>query len=169
MMLGLLVAVYRPAPPATQAEGITDLRLLVELSALRTLAERGLSDKERSTVRALADATMRSARSGDVFGYLRADMAFHLYLVDLAADAELSEVARLVLAATAGHAQRVRESGQLMAAGAREHRELIDRLADDRVRAAEDLLRNHICAPTAARSAFFRGSLARDPLTTRAT
>jgi DNA-binding GntR family transcriptional regulator len=168
-MLGLLVDVYRPAPPATQPEGVTDLRLLVELSALRKLAERGLSDDELSTARALADATMRSARSGDVFGYLRADMAFHLCLVDLASDADLSEAARLVLAAAAGHVQRVRESGQLTAAGARQHRELIDRLADDRVRAAEDLLRNHICAPPAARSAFFRGSLGQDPLAPRAT
>jgi DNA-binding GntR family transcriptional regulator len=168
-MLGLLVDVYRPAPPGTQPEGVTDLRLLVELSALRKLAERGLSDKELSTVRALADATMRSARSGDIFGYLQADMAFHLSLVDLAADAALSEVARLVLAATPGHVQRVPESGQLMAAGAREHRDLLNRLADDMVRAAEDLLRNHICAPPAARSAFFRSSLAQDPLATRAT
>jgi DNA-binding GntR family transcriptional regulator len=128
----------------TEPRDLTELRLLVELPALRKLADRGLSDQELAVVRKLADATMRSALSGDVLGYLRADLVFHLYLLELTGDPALSEVARLLLAPVPGPAPRVEESGRLMAAGAREHCELVNMLADDMVNAAGDLLRNHV-------------------------
>jgi DNA-binding GntR family transcriptional regulator len=157
------------APQATQPEGVTDLRLLVELSALRKLAERGFSRRQLSAVRALAESAMRSARSDDVLGYLQADLAFHQYLVDLAGDAELSAVARLVLAASPVHAQRAHESGQVMAASAREHRDLVNKLADEMVGAAEDLLRHHISPRSAAQSTSCRSSAVRDALATEVT
>jgi DNA-binding GntR family transcriptional regulator len=157
------------APQATQPEGVTDLRLLVELSALRKLAERGFSARELSAVRALAEAAMRTARSNDVLGYRQADVAFHQYLVDLAGDTELSAVARLVLGASPVHGQRVHESGQVMAAGAREHRDLVNKLADDMIRAAEDVLRHHIYLRSAAQPTSCRSSAVRDPLATEVT
>ncbi len=129
---------------ATHPRDLTELRLLVELLALRKLADRGLSDQELAVVRKLADATIRSARSGDVLGYLRADMVFHLYLLELTGDPALSEVARLLLAPGSLPAPRTEESGHLMAAAAREHCELVDMLADDMVNAAADLLRHHV-------------------------
>jgi len=128
----------------TQPRDLTELRLLVELSALRKLAYRGLSDQELAVIRKLADATLRSARSSDVLGYLRADTVFHLYLLDLTGDPALSEVARLLLAPGPVPAPRIKESGHLMAAGAREHCELVNMLADDMVNAADDLLRHHV-------------------------
>lgn len=131
---------------ANQPRDRTELRLLVELPALRRLADRGLSDRELAVIRQLADATMRSARDGDAASYLRADMAFHLYLLELTGDQARSEIARLLLApgpvdGPAG------ASGHLMAAGAREHRELVNMLTDDLVSAADDLLRHHVCGP----------------------
>jgi DNA-binding GntR family transcriptional regulator len=127
-----------------QPRDLTDLRLLVELPALRKLADRGLSDQEPTVIRKLADATMRSARSGDVLGYLRADMVFHLYLLELTGDPALSEVARLLLAPGPMPAPRIEESGHLMIAGALEHCELVNMLADEMVNAADDLLRHHV-------------------------
>ena len=127
-----------------QTRDLTELRLLVELPAVRKLADRGLSDQELAVVRKLADATMRSARSGDVLGYLRADMVFHLYLLELTGDPALSEVARLLLARGPMPAPRIEESGHLMIAGALEHCELVNMLADDMVNAADDLLRYHV-------------------------
>jgi len=128
---------------------LTELRLLLELAALRKLADRGLSDQELAVVRKLADATMRSARSGDVSGYRQADMVFHLYLLELTADPALSEVARVLLARGPRPAPRAEPSGQLMTLGAREHYELVKLLTDDLVNAADDLLRHHLSRPWA--------------------
>jgi DNA-binding GntR family transcriptional regulator len=141
---------------ATQPRDLTELRLLVELSAVRKLADRGLSDQELAVVRKLAGATLQSARSGDVPGYLQADMVFHVYLLELTGDPALSEVGRLLLAPSSVPAPRAAESGQFIAA-AREHRELADLLADDRVSAADDLLRHHVSQPLADRSAAAAG------------
>ena len=128
----------------TQPRDLTELRLLVELPALRKLADRGLSDQELAVVRKLADATMRSARRGNVPGYLRADMVFHLFLLKLIGDPARSEVARLLLAPGPVPARRIEESGHLMIAGAREHCELVNMLTDDMASAADDLLRQHV-------------------------
>lgn len=128
----------------TRLRDLTELRLLVEVPAIRKLADRGLSDQELALVRKLADATMRSARRGDVRGYLRADMVFHLYLLELTGDPALPEVARLLLAPGAMPALRIKESGHLMTAGALEHCELVNMLTEEMVNAAEDLLRHHV-------------------------
>jgi DNA-binding GntR family transcriptional regulator len=146
---------------ATEPRDLTELRLLVELPALRKLADRGLSDQELAVVRKLAGATVRRARSGDVLGYLRADMVFHVYLLELTGDPAVSEVGRLLLAPRPAHAARVAESSQLVAA-AREHGELADLLANDRVSAADDLLRHHLSQPQASRSAATGGWPGRD-------
>jgi DNA-binding GntR family transcriptional regulator len=138
---------------STQSQDLTELRLLVELSALRKLADRGLSDPEFAVIRDLADATMQSARSGDVRGYRQADTVFHLYLLELAGAQAGTEVARLLLAPVLMHAVPAEESGRLMAAGAHEHRELVTLLADDMFSAADDLLRRHVSVPCASGSA----------------
>jgi DNA-binding GntR family transcriptional regulator len=148
---------------------MTELRLLVELPALRKLADRGLSDGELAVIRKLADATVRSASSGDLLGYLQADMVFHLYLLELTGDPVLSEVGRLLLApgpispTSPAHGPGVEEPGYLMAAGAREHYELVNMLADDMVSAADDLLRHHVSAPWASRPAPARCSPGPNP------
>ena len=123
---------------------LTELRLLLELRALRKLADRGLSDRELAVVRELADGTVRSARCGDVVGYLRADVVFHLYLLELTGDPALSDVARLLLVPGPIPAPRIEESGHLMTAAAMEHGELVNMLADEMVSAADDLLRHHL-------------------------
>jgi DNA-binding GntR family transcriptional regulator len=133
---------------AVQPRDLTELRLLIELPALRKLADRGVSDQELAVIRKLADAAMRPARSGNVLGYLRADMVFHLYLLELTGDPALSEVARLVLAPDPRRAPRLEESGHLMAAEAREHYELVNMLTDDMAGAADDLLRQHVSRPS---------------------
>jgi DNA-binding GntR family transcriptional regulator len=139
------------SPAVIRPRELTELRLLFELPALRKLADRGLSDQELAVMRKLADATMRSARSGDVLGYRQADMFFHLYLLELTGDPALSEVARVLLARCRMCAPRAEESGHLMAAGAREHYELVNMLTDDMVNAADDLLRRHVSRLSAGR------------------
>jgi hypothetical protein len=109
------VELYRHLDPA-------GLRLLIELSSLRTLADRGLSDQELAVSRQLARATMRSARAADVSGYLESDVAFHEYLLGLAGGRDRCGVARRLLARDAEEdgpaGSDLRES---MIAGASEH------------------------------------------------
>lgn len=138
-------------PAAARPGDLTELRLLVELRALRKLADRGLSDQELAVIRKLADATLRSARGGDVPGYLRADIVFHLCLLDLAGDPALAEVGQLLLARDPRRAPRVDGSGHLVAAEAREHCQLVSMLTDDQISAADDLLRHHLSRPWAER------------------
>jgi DNA-binding GntR family transcriptional regulator len=154
-------------PAAIHPQALTELRLLLELPALRKLADRGLSDQELAVARNLASATMRSARSGDVLGYRQADTVFHLYLLELTDDPALSEVARVLLARGPMHATRAEESGLLMATGAREHYELVNMLTDDMVSAADDLLRHHVSRLWVGWPAPARGSPGRDPSAAR--
>jgi DNA-binding GntR family transcriptional regulator len=138
-----MTASMRQLPAALPAD-LRELRVLVELPAVRSLASRGLSDDERALAAKLADATLRAARRGDVPGYLRADMAFHLGLLELTADPALSEVAPVLVAGDGRCAARARLAGDLMAREAREHRELVGMLTDGLVSAADHLLRRHL-------------------------
>jgi DNA-binding GntR family transcriptional regulator len=138
---------------AAGPQDLAELRLLVELSALRRLADRGLSDQELAVVRNLAEATARAARSGDVLGYLRADMVFHLYLLELSGDPALSDIAQLLLVPDRASAPSPEDSGSLLEREAREHRDLIGMLADGMVSAADNLLRLHLSRQLAGRPA----------------
>jgi DNA-binding GntR family transcriptional regulator len=130
--------------PATQPADLAELRLLIELPALRRLADRGLYDEELGLARKLANTSMRAAHSRDVLGYQRADMAFHLYLLELAGDPALSGLARLLLAPDRMCASGARDSELLLAREAREHAELVGMCADGMVSAADHLLRLHL-------------------------
>jgi DNA-binding GntR family transcriptional regulator len=130
--------------PATRPADLAELRLLIELPALRRLADRGLADEELGLARTLAASTMRAARNGDVLGYLRADMVFHLYLLELAGDPVLSDLARLLLAPDRVCASNAEQSELLMAREALEHAELVGMFADGMVSAADHLLRLHL-------------------------
>jgi DNA-binding GntR family transcriptional regulator len=138
---------------AAQPGELTELRLLIELPALRRLADRGLSDRELALVTKLADDTARSARSGDVLGNLRADIVFHLFLLELTGDPEIARIARLLLSPDRLCAPRAGEPGYLMVREAREHHELAGLLADGMVSAADDLLRLHLSRLSADRTA----------------
>jgi hypothetical protein len=161
------MAAMAGCPVAIQPRELTELRLLLELPALRKLADRGLSDQELAVARNLANATMRPARRGDVLGYLQADTVFHVYLLELTRDPALSEVARVLLARGPMRAPRAEESGDLLAAGAREHCELVNMLTDDMVSAADDLLRHHVSGLWSGGPASARGSPGEDPSAAR--
>jgi DNA-binding GntR family transcriptional regulator len=137
-------------PTTPQPPDLTELRLLVELPALRKLVERGLRDEELTVIRKLADATVRSALSGDAAGYLKADTDFHIGLLELAGDPALPEIGRTLLAAGDGDPPWPEEAGHFMRTGASEHSELVNMLAGDMGGMAGDLLRRHISQPAPA-------------------
>jgi DNA-binding GntR family transcriptional regulator len=126
--------------PATQSADLAGLRLLIELRALRRLADRGLSDMELRRVTKLAEATMRAARTGKALDYSLADTAFHLCLLELTGDPGLSDLGRLLTPEPA----RAPSVGEfVMGRDALEHAELVGMVADGMVTAADRLLRLH--------------------------
>jgi DNA-binding GntR family transcriptional regulator len=137
--------------PATPAEDLAELRLLIELPAVRRLADRGLSGQELSLLQQLADATRRAACGRDVPAYFRTDMAFHLGLLELTSQPAHSQVARLLLASDRTRPSEI--SDFLMAREAREHSELVGLLADGLVSPADHLLRLHLSRLSASRPA----------------
>jgi len=130
----------------TRPHDVAELQTLIEVTALRKLADRGLTDEELDTSRRLARATVRSARGGDLTGYLEADATFHLYLLGLTGHPAVADVARLLPGTRAAQLRTVGERAQRMEIGAGEHGEIVALLADDMVSAASEMLRRHVAA-----------------------
>jgi DNA-binding GntR family transcriptional regulator len=129
-----------------QPHHVAELWTLIEVTALRKLADRGMTDEELATSRRLARATVRPARGGDLPGYLEADAAFHLHLLGLTSSPVQAAVARLLLGSLAAHRSGEGEGAQRMEIGAGEHGEILVLLADDRVSAASEIARQHVAA-----------------------
>jgi hypothetical protein len=141
----VLVLSFRYPDPA-------ELRLLIELSAIRRLADLGLSDEELAVGRQLARATMRAARAADASGFRQTDVAFHLYLLGLTGERDRCEVARDLLAHGVEEdrltGSELRES---MMARASEHGQILRLLADDMAGPAAELLRTHVARDSGMR------------------
>lgn len=137
------------APTMAELREMIELRLLLEIPAVRKVADQGVSDSELAALERLAAATLAPARDGDLLGYINADMAFHLYLLDLAGNQELVEVVRVLRSRSRLHGLRDSESARFMLQNAREHLDLVSLLAESRVSAVDDLLRHHLSAITA--------------------
>jgi DNA-binding GntR family transcriptional regulator len=121
-----------------------ELRLLIEIPAVRRVADDGVSDHELAVLRRLAEATMGPARRGDVLEYINADMTFHLHLLGLAGNGQLVEVVRILRSRSRLHGLRDADCGRFMAENADEHAELVSLVADGRTNDVDDLLRRHI-------------------------
>jgi len=123
-----------------------ELRLLMEIPAVRKVTEQGVSDSELDALERLAAATMAPARDGDILGYINADLAFHLYLLELPGNKQLVEVVRVLRYRSRLHGLRDSDSARFMRQDAREHRDLVNLLAEGRASAVDDLLRRHLSA-----------------------
>jgi DNA-binding GntR family transcriptional regulator len=132
------------APTVAELREMIELRLLIEIPAVRKVADQGVSDSELAVLERLAGATIASARRDDMLGYINADLAFHLYLLGLAGHGQLVEVVRILRSRSRLHGLRDKDSVAFMVESADEHLELVNLLADGRASAADDLLRRHI-------------------------
>jgi DNA-binding GntR family transcriptional regulator len=135
---------FRVSEPGwAELREIRDLRITVEVHAVRTITETGITDAQLRVLRRLADATAKRAWAGDVVGYINADLELHLQLLALAEQTELIELVRVLR--IRGRIQGVRHApAAFMAVNAEEHRELVRMVGDGESNAAADLLRRHI-------------------------
>lgn len=130
-------------PGWAELREIRDLRISVEVHAVRSVTEAGVSDTQLRVLRRLADVTAKRAWADDVVGYINADLELHLQLLALAEQTELIELVRVLR--VRGRIQGVRHApAAFMAINAEEHRELVRMVGDGESNAAADLLRRHI-------------------------
>jgi DNA-binding GntR family transcriptional regulator len=71
---------------------IYDLRLMLEVPAVGRLAESGLVHGNVERFEGLADTIVSSEKHGDMTGYLDNDRAFHLGLLDLLGNQQLTAI-----------------------------------------------------------------------------
>jgi DNA-binding GntR family transcriptional regulator len=131
-------------PTVAELREMIELRLLVEIPAARKVTDQGVSESELADLEGLAAAAMGSARDGDILGYINADLAFHLYLLDLAGNRQATEVVRVLRSRSRLNGLLDSDSARFMYQNVREHFELVDYIADGRVSAVDDLLRQHL-------------------------
>jgi DNA-binding GntR family transcriptional regulator len=122
---------------------ICELRLMLEVPALKLIAERA-SDEELETLVQPLLKLEAAAKLGDVPAFLVADRDFHLRLLSLARNDRLVEI-------IAGLRDQTRIVGlqSLAAAGtleatAAEHRPILDALRARDMRAAQQLIASHL-------------------------
>jgi DNA-binding GntR family transcriptional regulator len=132
------------APSVAELRDMIELRLLIEIPTVRQVTYQGVSDAQLSRLRRAVEATQVSARDGDILGYINADMSFHLQLLDLAGNTQLTELVRILRSRSRLHGLREEDGIPFMTTNADEHRELVSMIADGRSSDVDDLLRLHI-------------------------
>lgn len=122
---------------------IQQLRLMLEVPAMRTLGEAGIEGRD-AEVRAHAEESAAAAAARDVPRFLTADREFHLSLLELVGNGRLVKFVATLRDQTRLYGlHHLAEEGQLEASAA-EHAELLDALhAGDGERAAK-VMRTHL-------------------------
>lgn len=145
------------APSPAALHDILEVRLLLEVPTVRRLADRGVREAELVPLQELAESTVALAAAGDVVSHVAADLNFHLALMRLWGNDEITEAVRALrsrsrlagLWSTDNHAAMIESS--------HEHVTLLDHLRHKDAPSAEALMTSHI---TRAASLWGKGSMA---------
>lgn len=132
------------APTVAELREMIEIRLLLEVPAVRRVTERGLSDADLDHLRSLADRTIEAARSGDVLRYINADMDLHLELVRFAGNDQTVAVVKVLRLRSRLHGLLDDDLRRFMVDSALEHAKLLVLVGDGSTAAAGDLLARHI-------------------------
>jgi DNA-binding GntR family transcriptional regulator len=130
-------------PDDADLDEISELRLMLEVPALRTVVERA-SDTQLEALEEVVAAIEASAEAADVAGFLLADREFHLGLLKLHGNGRLLRLVAQLRDQTrlAGITELAREGN--LAASAREHRDILESLRARDADLAESLMRRHL-------------------------
>ena len=129
---------------ARELDELTDLRLLLEVPAVRRVAERGIDAGQRRSLAGLAVTIERAAREGDLIAHHRADLEFHDTLLALAGNDTLAALVRSLRIRSRLYGQpRLADAGTLTPS-AHEHAQLVDLVAHRDAAGATALMRQHI-------------------------
>ncbi|QJU55123.1 GntR family transcriptional regulator [Herbiconiux sp. KACC 21604] len=132
------------SPTQRELTEMLDARLLLEVPMARRVAQDGLSDDDYARLGELADHTLTTAQKGDFIAHVLADLTFHVELVGLGGNAEITEIVRTLRA-------RWRLSGldspakhDVLIHTSEQHRELVELIRAKDADAAATLLDEHL-------------------------
>lgn len=123
---------------------VYDLRMMIEVPAVIQVAKSSPSREDEALLRRLAQATVDLAQPDDLPGYLDADQAFHMGIVDLLANRRLSSIVENLR-----DQSRVRGSYHLAERGllrqsAEEHLPIVEALISGDTKRLETLMTEHL-------------------------
>jgi DNA-binding GntR family transcriptional regulator len=130
-------------PDETDLDEISELRLLLEAPSMRKVVERA-TDAELKELDEVATEIETTAAAADVAGFLLADRAFHLGLLELTGNGRLVRLVAQLRDQTriAGISELARD-GRLIAS-AHEHRVILEALEARDADRAETLMQTHL-------------------------
>ncbi|MDP9693833.1 UNVERIFIED_ORG: DNA-binding GntR family transcriptional regulator [Arthrobacter globiformis] len=122
---------------------VYDLRLLIEVEAVRRVAAEGIGESESVALKDLADKTINAAETENMLEYLESDQQFHAHLVGLLGNRRWTAIVEnLRDQSRITGSYHLQERGLLMSS-AEEHRGIVEAvLAGDEKLAAERMSRH---------------------------
>lgn len=132
------------APSPVAFHDILEVRLLLEVPTVCRLAERGVREAELAALLPLAEETLRTAEKLDIVGHVAADLRFHLAMLDLWGNDEITEAVRTLRSRSRLAGLWSVDNHDAMIESAREHLTLLDLLRRRDAAAAKELMERHI-------------------------
>ena len=126
-----------------EADEIYELRAVLDEFVGRRLARTLDADGVRE-LRGRVERMEKAAARNDVDDYVAANLAFHDRLVELAGNAKLLEVYRRLVNELRLYRHAALAQGGVLPVSTREHREIVDRIADGKPAAAGRALHDHV-------------------------
>ncbi|WP_449279022.1 GntR family transcriptional regulator [Leucobacter sp. GX24907] len=133
-------------PTPTEIDDILDARLLLEVPAVRRLAVTGVEDLDYRRLHALASESVASAETLDLSSNVRADLEFHVGLVELAGNREVTRMVRSLRSRWRLRGLGSPEKRAALLRSAHEHLDILRLVRDQRVDEAAALLESHLVA-----------------------
>lgn len=130
-------------PDEDDLDEIFQLRLMLEVPSMRIVAERA-TDEDLAALREVVEQIEATAAAADVAGFLLADRAFHLGMLELMGNRRLVSLVAQLRDQTriAGITELAREGN--LAKSAAEHRDILDALDARDADKAEELMKRHL-------------------------
>lgn len=132
------------APSPADLHNILELRLLIEVPTVERIAERGVRPAELATLFPVADETVRAAEAADVLAHVTADLRFHLGVMELWGNVDITETVRVLRTRSRLFGLWSEDNRSLMVESSREHLELLELIRDRQPQAARELMSSHI-------------------------
>lgn len=132
------------APSPAALHDILEVRLLLEVPIIERLARRGVREADLATLLPLAEQTVRAAEELNVMDHVAGDLQFHLALLDLWGNPELTETVRAFRSRSRLAGLWVEENHAAMLESAHEHVALVELLRRQDAVGAEALMESHI-------------------------
>jgi DNA-binding GntR family transcriptional regulator len=131
------------APDEDDLDEISQLRLMLEVPSMRIVADRA-SAGDLSELREVVEQIEATAAAADVAGFLLADRAFHLGMLELTGNRRLVRLVAQLRDQTriAGITELAREGN--LTKSAAEHRDILDALDERDADKAEALMKRHL-------------------------